>query len=163
MEKKKEKFITFQNNDFNKEWNVQPISNSVDIENNLRYNKYKSNKIKSSKQIKVKDTFNFDYKSTSKSIYKAKTEVGNGGKGTGDINLNNQMWYPKSSRDSNQEFRKNIESFSFDRFQYLDKNPQKVGNVDDHLKRVGESTRKTKKELDNNMDRRKFNFQKKIV
>lgn len=68
------------------------------------------------------------------------------------------MWYPKSSRDSNQEFRKNIESFSFNRFQYLDTNPQKVGNNDDHLKRVGENTRKKKKELKMDMNRRKFNY-----
>ena len=158
MEKKKEKFITFKNNDLNKKWNVQPISNNIDVETNLRYNKYKSTKSNSKKnqQIKVKDTFKFNYSKSS--IYKAKTEVGNGGKGDGDININNQMWYPKSSRDSNEEFRKNIESFSFDRFQYLDKNPQKVGNVGDNLKRVGESTRKTKKKFENDLDRRKFNF-----
>jgi hypothetical protein len=158
MEKKKEKFITFKNNDLNKKWNVEPISTNIDVETNLRYNKFKSTKSnsKKNKQIKVKDTFKFNYSTTS--IYKAKTAVGNGGKGDGDININNQMWYPKSSRDSNQEFRKNIESFSFDRFQYLDKNPQKVGNIGDNLKRVGESTRKTKKKLENYLDRRKFNF-----
>ena len=157
MEKKKEKFITFKNKDFHKKWNVEPISDNIDVETNLMYNKYKPSKSKKKhKQIKVKDTFKFNYNTSS--IYNAKTAVGNGGKGDGDINMNNQMWYPKSSRDSNQEFRKNIESFSFDRFQYLDTNPQKVGNVDDNLKRVGENTRKTKKELDNNLDRRKFNF-----
>lgn len=157
-EKKREKFVTFKNKDIKKEWNVQPISDNIDIENNLRYNKFKSFKIEqlSHNKINSKDTFNFDYKVTS--LYKAKTAVGNSGKGDGDININNDMWYPKSSRESNDKFRKNIESFSFDRFQYLDTNPQKVGNTDDNLKRLGENTRKTKKEYKIDMDRTKFNY-----
>ena len=160
MEKKREKFITFNNKNLKKEneWKVKPISNNIDIENNLRYNKYVNENIelKKDKKFNAKDTFNFDYKVNS--MYKANTDVGNKGNGDGDINISNNMWYPKSSRDSNKEFRKNIESFSFDRFQYLDTNPQKVGNKDDHLKRVGENTRKTKKELKMDMNRRKFNY-----
>lgn len=158
MEKKREKFITFKNKDIKKEWNVQPISDNIDVENNLRYNKFQTSEIKKSeiKKINSKDTFDFNYKK--ESLYKAKTAVGNSGKGDGDININNNMWYPKSSRESNDKFRKNIESFSFDRFQFLDTNPQKVGNKDDHLKRVGENTRKTKKEYKFDMNRRKFNY-----
>ncbi len=157
MEKKKEKFITFNNKDIKKDlkWKVKPISNNIDNENNLRYNKFNS-KNEKKKNFNAKDTFNFDYKVNS--MYKANIDVGNKGKGDGDINVNNNMWYPKSSRDSNEEFRKNIESFSFDRFQYLDTNPQKIGNKDDNLKRVGENTRKTKKEYKMDMNRGKINY-----
>ena len=159
MEKKREKFITFNNKNLKKEkeWKVKPISNNIDVENNLRYNKYVDENFEiKNKKINAKDTFNFDYKVNS--MYKANTDVGNKGKGDGDININNNMWYPKSSRDSNKEFRKNIESFSFNRFQYLDINPQKIGNKDDHLKRVGENTRKSKKEIKVDMNTRKFNY-----
>lgn len=146
---------------------VKPINSNMD--NTFKFNKLTEKKIvfdysgknKSKKEIKkskkikekVKEMKEKNFYEKFNYRYKAEKEIANKYSNELDIDLDSKIRISQSSRETNSTFRKNLEAFTFDRFQYLDVNPQKVGNLKTNFTRGGDITRENK----NN----KTNFKKK--
>ena len=111
----------------------------------LKKNKNVKKKIKEEKEKNFYEKFDYRYKSEKEIANQYSNEL--------DIDLDSKIRISQSSRETNSTFRKNLEAFTFDRFQYLDVNPQKVGNLKTNFTRGGDITRESK----NN----KTNFKKK--
>ena len=139
MNKKNEKFINFKKNHLKKKsknWKVKPISNSIGDENYLKFNSFGFTK-KSENNNKRINEFNI------KNGNNLLGTFSNPRSGIGKMNPSKIL--TSNSRSTNKEFRKIREGFSFGRLQYLNKNPQRDGIIDNKLN-LGVNTR-TKKTI----------------
>ena len=140
MNKKNEKFINFKKNHLKKEsknWKVKPISNSIKDENYLKFNSFGFTKESGNNNKRIN---NFNLRNSNNMI----GSFSNPKSGTGKMNPSKIV--TSNSRSTNEEFRKLREGFSFGRLQYLNKNPQRDGVINNKLKLGGVNTR-TKKTI----------------
>ena len=115
---------------------------SIGIENNLQFNKYRDNK--------VLDRVDFYYTNS----------IVGPGHGFGNLEISNNIRNGNSSRVDNKEFKELRESSQlFDyQFQYLDRNFQDPDHIVMSIPRGGNTTREKTQLITNNIGNVKFDY-----
>lgn len=156
MNKKNNKFINFYKNhlkDESKNYEVKPLSNTINDENLLKFNNFglinKSD---------VNNNLNTNYNIRNSNNLTGSKYNPNTGIGT----VNYKKFKSESSRSSNEEFRKIREGFSFGRLQYLNINPQRDGIINNKVKIGGINTRTKKSVTDEFVYENKYDFRDKF-
>ena len=142
MNKKKEKFINFNKNHLkneSKNFEVKPISDSINEENLLKFNNFG---LVNKSEFNNNLTNNYNTKNSNNLT----GSRNNPKSGIGFVNYSKIE--SESSRISNDKFREIREGFSFGRLQYLNKNPQRDGIINSNVKIGGMNTRTKKSESD---------------
>jgi hypothetical protein len=162
MNKKNDKFINFKTNHLKEEsknFEVKPISDTINEENLLKFNNFGLvNRSESNNNLNNK------YISKNSNNLTGSTNNPNSASGT----VNYSKIESESSRTSNYKFRELREGFSFGRLQYLHKNPQRDGIINSNVKIGGASTRTKKSEIsefiyeNKPIIKDKFNYNKKV-